>query len=371
MAADGTLRWALCGPGGVLACEGDQAPPAAELCELVLAAGLVRFAEPALPPGVARQGEAALGFALEEGLLNAPEENHYRLAAGIVAVTARAPLAQALAGLSANGVAVARVVAEEQCLPKPPQDGWSVARLANGWGVRLASGRALCVPHQGEALWAELLDGMPPGQLLVCGDEPLPIALRHLPATRRDKVDWRSTPIDAAHDFANGRSRWRRRLAPVGRRLARQAVLALAVLAMFDLALLAGQLGWLRWQQGRLADRLVEDARRMGAGPQSADQALNAARRHVAAARARRGLAQDGDLLPMLAALQPLLPEGGGMRHLRYRSGVLTVESVALPDAVPSDWRRRLAAAGWSVALTAPGQLTLTFAPIGSEETRP
>jgi type II secretion system protein L len=351
----------------------DDAPPPAEESEVIVAAGLCRFAEPALPPGAVRQNEAALGFALEEGLLNPPEENRYCLQGchGIdrVGVIARSTLLPALDWLSGHGLGATRILPEESGLPAPPAGGWTVASLARGWALRLDSGRALCVPLFGDALWRGLRAWSPPSQLLVCGDRPLPAVLHDLPKTSQPALDWRLDAMEGAHDFAAARTRWRR----IGRRwrqAARQAVLALLALALLDLTVQLGELGWLHWQQWRLTVGLTEAARGMGMRPSTDAGVLNQARQYVAAARARRGLAADGDLLPMLAALQPLLTDNAGLRRLHYRQGELSVEGDALPAVVSPTRQRLLSAGGWVVA-AAPGRLTLTFAPVVRLEAQP
>ncbi|TDR70747.1 type II secretion system protein GspL [Paludibacterium purpuratum] len=373
---DAEWRWALSsGLGAVLReGDGDEPPPPADDCELVLAAGLCRFAEPSLPPGAARQGESVLGFALEEGLLNAPEENRYSLQstgrAPQVCLTAQAPLRRIMASLSAAGQSVTRIVPEELCLPEPPADGWTLARLDSGWALRLGYHRALCVPLLGDALWHDLRAWASPAQILLCGDAPLPAALQDLPVTHRARPDWRTAAVDPAYDFAAGRRRWRQ----FGRqwlRIARQAGMALLALALLDLTLSAGELGWLRWQQWRMVDGMTEAAGRMGVRQAVGEDVLNQARRQLAVERTRHGLAQDGDFLPMLVALQPALTEQGALRRLRYRHGELTVEGETLPAEVAPAQRSRLAAQGWTVTVPAPGQVTLLFAPVRREGARP
>ena len=57
---------------------------------------------------------------------------------------------RAVAMLKSAGRLCDRILPEESLLPLPARDGWSVARGADGWLLRLSATRAIRLPYCGE-----------------------------------------------------------------------------------------------------------------------------------------------------------------------------------------------------------------------------
>ncbi|WP_215778265.1 type II secretion system protein GspL [Paludibacterium sp. B53371] len=357
--SDAQGRTLSSGQGGVL-------PRGADQCLLVLAAGTSRCARVALPGGTRRQTSALIAYALEEGLLNEAEDNRYASLPDRtdlrVCLTAQAPLQAVLGWLGRQGVAVSAIVPEEQCLPLPPADTWVVARREAVWAVRFADGQTLCVPHQGDALWATLRRRGEPQQLWLCGDSALPDALADLPWRRQPDCRWQQAQPVCAHDFSPPLARWWRTLRRVPA-LCREGVVLLSLLSLLEGGWLMAQWGWLSWQRAQLVAQMQQLAQPMGVTPRPAGaEVLDQARQQLAQRRLQHGLAQDGDLLPMLAALPSGLAEAGALQGLHYRQGLLTLQGSRPFPRLSREQSRLLAQGGWHVAQADALQLTLRFA---------
>lgn len=337
-------HWALQGREGSL-----ESAPGPAPCDLVLAAGLTRFARIALPVGVRSADGSLLGFALEDGLINAPDDNRF-LALGqrdgqwAVALTS-AGLGELLARLRQHGFPVVRIVPEELLLPLPPVDTWCVAAVDRGWMVRRSAHDAVTLPYAAEPLAAGLAAPTPPAAgLLLCGDGHLPDAWQQWPVHRGAPYDWRHAPLPAGAGFA--RDDWAPRLrAGHWPALGRHAAVLLAALLGLDLAVGLGELGWLALRTAAVERQMVADARASGVTADSGNDALFRLQAQLDRQRLLHAAPRSDGLFGLMAALDQVAdPTPLSLSALDYRAGQLRFHADGLERAQTARWQPMLAA---------------------------
>ncbi|MFC4488274.1 type II secretion system protein GspL [Chromobacterium aquaticum] len=354
------LPWALLGARGEVSAQGDGAPagwPRADRCELILPAGRTLFTQARLPDAVKQPTAAVLGFALEEGLINDPAANLYAVGAVLpdgrraVAVTEAFPVRRAVAMLKSAGRLCDRILPEESLLPLPARDGWSVARGADGWLLRLSAARAIRLPYCGELaeqlLFARLAAEWPPASLSVCGADAALVGAR-LPAWQGEPRqlaahDWCSGQAQQAFDFANGDLAANRRWRDWGPAL-RRSGLALGGLLAAQLALTLGQAGWYAWQKQSLSADIRAAAKPWIGGQAMPGSSALAMTRAVDKLRLSHGLPARDDALELMGALAALSGRELQTRSLSYDSGRLKLQVAEVPADTLQRWRSQLAA---------------------------
>lgn len=345
---------------------GSGHPPAPASCELVLAAGLTRFARVALPAGVRAAGGSLLGFALEDGLINAPEDNRFIVLGRSgerwdVALTG-AGLGAALARLRQGGYPVVCIVPEELLLPLPPDGGWSLAAVDRGWIVRRSCHDAVLLPYAAEALADDLAGEPPAAGLLVCGDARLPSAWQQWPVRRVAPYDWQRAPLPPGPGFA--RDDWAPRLGwhhwqSIGRR----AAVLLAVLLGLDLAVGLGELGWLAWRTDAVGRQMTAEARALGVTAASGEDALFRLQRLLDRQRLLHAAPRGDGLFGLLAALDQAADQTPlTLSALDYRAGRLRFRADGLDVAQTAHWQPMLAALQLELQREADGQWRLAHA---------
>ena len=363
--AQNGFPWALLDEDGRLLASGPEETscPHADETEWILPAGRTRWT--AIDwPGRGRPGRAALGFALEEGLINDPAENDYvcaeRLASGgwIVAVTAAAPLREALSWSGAHHPRPKRIVPEELLLPAPAPGMWTLGRIEAGWMLRQGRAAALFLPGAAGVLATDLGNERAPDGLILCGAFDVPEAWRHLSCERETAVDWRSARLQGPVNFAQGEltaGRWWRDWRPTLRRM---ALVMLGVLCV-EWAACAVEAGWLSWHQYRLSHQIVERAATLGVRAAAPDEALDKGRMALERLRQSRGLPLRFGALALMSGLEKA--SGGTLRlsSLNYQNGQL---SFSVEDVTPEElaaWRLQLARHRLVLKGDLPGPITL------------
>lgn len=361
------LPWALRDDEGrVLAAgePGDDWPDCAAV-ELILSAGRTRFGLVTLPEGVRLDGGVALGFALEESLINAPAENLYLAGQAAdddrhwVALTAAAPLLQARAWLAERGRSLMRIVPEEMLLPPPPPGGWTLAHGAHGYVLRLGRERGGFVPAGAEALLDGMCAGAAPQCLLLCGELALPQALAALARQTVPAHDWRRAPALAATDFARGALAAGPGWAD-GRAVLQKLGLLLLLLICLEWGLDASELGWLHWRQARLQRQIALQAAACGVSAASPRQTLARMGRQLELRRLEQGLPGRYGALELMSALDQAADAELRLDALDYRDGQLGLEISGLAEGRQALWRQRLAWRGLRLERDAAGQWLLT-----------
>nr|WP_199066319.1 type II secretion system protein GspL [Chromobacterium sp. ASV5] len=354
------LPWALLGARGELSAQGDSVPaswPRADRCELVLPAGRTLFSRLKLPDGVKQPTAAMIGFALEEGLANDPAANLYALggvgADGLraVAATEAFGVRRAVATLKSLGRLCDRIAPEECLLPLPSENGWSVARAADRWLLRLASGQAASLPLCGaeaeQALLAQLAGGQPPSAVLACGADAAELISRRMPGwqiepARHAGHDWRQGSWHAEFDFARGELAANRRWRDWGPSL-RRAGLLLGGLLAAQLLLTLGQSGWYAWQKHSLSQQIRETAKPwLGAQAMPGGSALPMTRA-VDKLRLSHGLPARDDAVALMGELAAASGRELQVRSLEYESGRLKLQAADVPAETLRRWRALLA----------------------------
>jgi len=350
-------EWALYDTKGSLLQRGSSEPrhwPAAEDCELVLAADQCLTLDVKLPAGVrgAARGGDLIAYAIEERLVGEVEHEH--LVAGEtrpdgqtqVWVIARARLRALLGALQQLARAPRRAFSELQLLPLA-SGCWSVCLGTQGGFVRVGaeagfvfdSGSARAEPpvalHLALAA-AKKADNPPESIDVYCApgidlDAGAWKSALGVPFRRAGEYEWRNFPARTARNLLTGE------FAPQGERgaawaafrpAASLAALVLVLYALFSI----GEWIWLDQQAGRLRARTVEIFR--AAFPQVqtiVDPSLQMQRLYDQAKR-ERGQLGESDFLPLLAAVSETLGSGGAYRSLSFEEGRLEL-AITLPNA--------------------------------------
>lgn len=365
-----TLAWSVCDARGRLldsGASGTAWPAGFRHCELLLPTACLRFASPVLPAGSDGLQGLALGYALEETLANAPEDNRYArcvdAADSAVLLLCRAPLDALLAQLRAQGLDVRRIVPDAMLLPCPPADGWTVLADAQGWLVRLDRLRALYLPAAAAPLAALPMSGLVlPGQILLCGATALPEAWRALPAAHTVAPDWRCAELDAAVDLLTGHERGRQGHWHTA--LGRAARLGLLLL-LCEIGLTLVESGGLLWSRWSLERDMHSTVQRLGLEGEPVARRLGAARRALDRLRGRHGLPERNGALMLMQALAQtglhIAPQA-----LEYSDDGLLL--TLAPEAAESLLRARstLAAQRLQLRESGAGRLLLAFAEEGT-----
>jgi type II secretion system protein L len=361
-----TLLWALRDASDRLLDSGVGVswPDARYRGELVLPTARMRFAEPQLPPGGALLRGVALGYALEDALANAPEDNGYARLVGaagaLVLLTGKAPLDALLTCLRARGFEPSCIVPDAMLLPAPPADGWSVGVDGQGWLLRLDRWRALRLPAAAAVLAAPLVEALGPQRLLSCGGGVLPEALLRLPCESVPAPDWRTARLDAAADLIADRSR----VSPQGRRWREALVRAgqiVLLLALCETGFALAESGWLIGKRLSLQHDQRATATRMGLGALPETARLAGARSALDARRLARGLPEQGGALLLMDALaQVMAGREAALHTVEYRNGRLLF---TLPPGAETDvarWREALSARHLALGKTDDGRSVLS-----------
>ena len=357
---DAPLEWVRVDASGRVRERGEAVPEALAKdlpCHAVVAADRVTLGRYA-PPGGRRLTGAALAFALEERLAEAPESVH--AVSGPVgadgqaafAVVDRAWFAEVLDRLAEAGRTPERVWAEPSLVPPEPETGvlvWQATPF-----LVLPEGAALGLPAAPEPARAliELALARSAVRTLVLRTAPGAGPAPDLPSQAGAPYEWATVPTAAGLDLRQGDFARRAGWTVNGAAWRPVAWLALALVAMNGLGLLA-QSGSQAWSAQRLAQS--QRAAFAAAFPEVkvVIDPVRQMRGKVAELSHRAGQPTEDDLLPLLAAAGKVLPATArqSARGLRYRPGVLTL---LLPAglAVPDAW----AAAGLSVARRASEQ---------------
>ncbi|MCD5362943.1 hypothetical protein LQT98_14740, partial [Chromobacterium aquaticum] len=231
------------------------------------------------------------------------------------------------------------------------RDGWSVARGADGWLLRLSAARAIRLPYCGELaeqlLFARLAAEWPPASLSVCGADAALVGAR-LPAWQGEPRqlaahDWCSGQAQQAFDFANGDLAANRRWRDWGPAL-RRSGLALGGLLAAQLALTLGQAGWYAWQKQSLSADIRAAAKPWIGGQAMPGSSALAMTRAVDKLRLSHGLPARDDALELMGALAALSGRELQTRSLSYDSGRLKLQVAEVPADTLQRWRSQLAA---------------------------
>ena len=353
--------------------------PAAEALEAVIAASLGRLVTLTLPPLQASRTRAAVGFALEDQLAGAPEDNHLALGAQSadgkvrVAIVAEAWMRMFMTASTRAGMRWHRIVLESD-LAQPPNGVWCwcAATQDRAGFVRTAEGATLAVgPITGNA---------PPDELV------LAIAGSRAPRPRQVRADVAgitSTLLAQASqttgvEFVAG-TPWRwSAMTPAAYvsaidlqtsndtgaaaaqridvlRLLRPAIWIAACALGIHVLASVGQWLWLEWQTTQAQSELRALAQ--SSAPEEAASAApaTAIMRRDATLRHRAGLVADDDALPLLARAAPALATlpAGVIRSLRFADGHVVFELQKLDPSQPARVQRELQRAGL-VTIVAP-----------------
>ncbi|GAB4121686.1 MAG: hypothetical protein Fur0040_01930 [Sideroxydans sp.] len=336
--------------------------PQAEAILAILPAAEVLTLARMLPPIKKRRLEAALPLAVEDATLSNAEELHVvpgaRLEDGrtVLHVVARERLRQVTAACAAAGLRLERVVAE-YALAAPRTDEWWVAWMGDrGW---------LALPHgQGWAL-GQGDAAQPPAELRLhwqaASRKPTVLRVQaasapqwaELPVVAAPAFDWRQAPLAAdAPNLLWGKFAPPLRMATYWPRLRPLLWIVLLALAIET----AGyNLQWLllareKAQLQQNMTRLLQET--FGSEVQVVDAPLQM-RRALAQARHAAGMADDGDLLPLLGRLSAAVAQQTGVevRALRYGGARLEAELLLPNQAAAEALQRSLAAQGGQATL--------------------
>lgn len=321
--------------------------PGAETCKLIIPANRVLLSQVQLPEQNRKKFMQALPYAVEDHIMADPESVH--VAAGPaqkdgslpVAIVERAWLKNVLASLQQIGIRP--VAAETEALLLPWREGvWTLAWHGNSGILRHA-------PYGGMAL-----DGgdplQPPPGLRLALDEassrPGSIQIDCENAVAPDITAWSNSlgvPVTLAKEqkqhvperhainllqgnFAPGNSLpdWLPQLRP--------AIILIAVLAGMQFTFSLLDWAMLKYEKHQLTASMEQNFR--SAFPDArviVDPALQM-RRNLAELRHAAGEPDQGDFLPLLASIVPLLGQNSKLHNLDYQQGILQL-GFALPDS--------------------------------------
>jgi general secretion pathway protein L len=375
-------QWALVNDGrepvtgeGPLA----ELPPRAERIQLVVPAAQVLITRARVPHAARRGPGSALAFAVEDHTAGEPDVNQVSWLGAmgdddVLAVLDKPGLARWRDALAAAGVPGYEVHCETLLLPWAAGE-WSLAwngregfvrtgkfegaatdsgdREAPPLSLRLMLEEAAARSAQPAAiaLYATVPDAAPD---LGAWTRELGIALR-LAGT----WDWRTAPPGAGVSLAQERQRWRAFTGAAARLRAAAWILG-AALAIQAAALV---IDWTSLANEQRTLRQQMESRFRAAFPDAVavvDPALQM-RRKLAEARHAAGLADSGDLLPMIEQVASGLKElpAGGLRTVSYESGRMTLELAAIDEAALRRAVTRLTQSGLIVDVTGTHTITV------------
>lgn len=380
-------EWALFDTAGRLLRGGRDRPgawPAADRREAVIAATRGRLATVSVPPLSPARAGAAVRFALEDQLADAPENSHVALAPqaadGSVrtAIVADEWMRAFMASSERCGVDWDRALLESDLAPAAPGNWrWCAASVTKTGFVRTDRGATIAVgPANGDSPPDELVLALAsageraPRSVRVDADGASATLLAN--ARKETRVEfaggkpWRwseATPTAFANaiDLLTGRygtavpSAQRADLA----RLFRPALWIVAIAVAIQLAGGVGQWLWLRWQNAAVERELASLARaavpEYAAGTNPELTPIAALMRRERDLKHRGGLAARDDFVPLLARAAPALGAlpPGALRGLSFGDGHVVLELQKLDPAQTSRLQRELQQAGL-VAIAAP-----------------
>ena len=382
--AERDAAWAVFDAAGRATSSGRGRPaawPAAARREAVVAARhgrLVKLNIPPLPPG---RIEAAARFALEEQLVDAPEDNHIAIAPQRsdgnlrAAIVARAWMDAFASASQRCGITWNRAVLESDLAPASPRLWrWCASSVTRPGFVRTDRGASLAVGSaNGDAPPAELSLALSrggadaPRAVRVDAEGVTPALLAQAGSSTGVEfvggTPWRwaeATPaaFSGAIDLLRDTPGVPRRQAFDFRRLRPALWLVVAALGIHIVATIGSWL-WLRWETASierdiaaLARAAVPEFAQAPAGEGSAAAALLRRERDL---RHRAGLAAADDFLPLLARAAPALASlpAGALRSLSYADGRLLLDLQKIDSAQAARLQRELQSAGL-VAIAAP-----------------
>ncbi|MBI4756223.1 MAG: hypothetical protein HY778_12565 [Betaproteobacteria bacterium] len=340
----------------------------------VIAADCLSVMRRRVPGGRAALQVGVLGYALEDGLLEEPDDTHVlRLgedAEGrtLAVVVARPLLATLIGALSAAGRTLARIVAETSLAAVKP-GRWTVLAAADGGWLFTALGYPVSVdiPPDGSAptvlriALAEAGTGRPDGidvWLRDAGAHPrvarwaVELGLEVVTAGSWDWAmgDWSVAPDLRVGDL-RPRPGWQERM--------RALRVPLAVLGLVGVVHLLGVLGLLgvrSLEERDLRNEAVALFREAFPEATAVVDPVLQMRRQMGGLLRAAGEAGAEDFLALLGRCSPVLAQlpPQALRGLEYRQGRLSLV-LGLPEAATGDLRGRLEALGLSVGLETTG----------------
>jgi general secretion pathway protein L len=371
--------WALVNAGrDPVAGDGPLAelPQLAERVQFIIPAAQVLITRANLPPAARGRAGAVLAFAVEEETVGEPGSNHVSWlgSAGetaVLAVVDRQGLACWHAALGAAGIHAYEVHCETLLLPWVSGE-WSLAWDGREGVVRSGEceGAATdCGDRQSPPLSLRLMldaaqeNQAPPRSIALYTTAPnvapdIESWTRELGISVRlaGMWDWRTALPDAGVSLVRERQRWRV-FTGAAARLRPAAWIVGAALAIHAAALV---IDWTLLANEQRAVRRQMESRFRAVFPDAVavvDPALQM-RRQLAAARHAAGLADSGDLLPMLEQVAAGMKEmpASNVRVVSYEGGRITLELTATEEAALRRTVARLREAGLRVdtAATAP-----------------
>jgi len=380
-------EWALFDHAGHLLRGGRDRPvdwPPADRREAVVAATHGRLATVTVPPMPPPRASAAVRFALEEQLADAPEDSHVALASQMAdgsvrtAIVADDWMRAFIASSERCGVDWDRALLESDLAPAAPGSWrWCAASVTRTGFVRTDRGATIAVgPANGDS---------PPGELALA----LSSAGAQAPRTVRVDADGASAALlanarkETRAEFVAGKPwRWSEatpaafanavdlltgrysatvasaQRADLAKRF-RPALWIVAIAIAVQVAAGVGQWLWLRWQTAAVERELASLARaavpEYAAGTNPELTPIAALMRRERDLKHRAGLAARDDFVPLLARAAPALGAlpAGALRGLTYGDGHVVLELQKLDPAQTSRVQRELQQAGL-VAIAAP-----------------
>jgi len=380
-------EWALFDAAGHLLRGGRDRPgawPAADRREAVIAATHGRLATVTVPPLPPARAGAAVRFALEEQLADAPEDSHVALASQMAdgsvrtAIVADDWMRAFIASSERFDVDWDRALLESDLAPAAPGSWrWCAASVTKTGFVRTDRGATIAIgPANGDS---------PPGELTLA----LSSAGAQAPRTVRVDADGASAALlanarkETRAEFVAGKPwRWSEatpaafanaidlltgrysatvasaQRADLAKRF-RPALWIVAIAIAVQVAAGVGQWLWLRWQTAALERELASLARaavpEYAAGTNPELTPIAALMRRERDLKHRAGLAARDDFVPLLARAAPALGAlpAGALRGLTYGDGHVVLELQKLDPAQTSRVQRELQQAGL-VAIAAP-----------------
>ena len=392
---DTAWRWALSEDGQQLTAQGEDPPalwPRADTLVAAVPPQALSWAHLDLPKVPAGRLRAALSGALEEGLLEEPEQLHFALSpqakAGrrtTVALLAKAPLTAALQAAEAAGRNIDRLVPlfEPGAVPRAHFQQADQAGPATVHLVWADDNGVAVVPLEGDgarelaqAAWSQ--QSAPPGPEQPAGPtvtwtstpaaaaraeawagRPVPVVPEWQPWLQAADSPWELRQFDLTPGHRGlrlGREAWRQFWSAPWRplRLGLAAAVAVNVLGLHAWA-------WQQQQAARAAQQAQVDLLK-STHPQIRvvlDAPLQM-QRELDRLRQAAGQPGEADLEAALAAAAAVWPAGQAPpQALRFERGRLTLSAPGLGGAPLASMNERLQPLGWSAAATG-AALTLT-----------
>ncbi len=332
-----SCAWVLSSSAGAVLSRGEGPPaswPAAASCEVILTADQLLLLRARLPAGRRGRTPAALGYSVEEFLLEEPER--YRFLAGALQTDGFTPvLAVAKQRMQRIGQALAQVGRRARWITAESL----VAPVFDGqWTLVLEAERGFLMqgPARGFAFDTDEAAAVPVELDLALQQSPGRDVRVYLgPEVRVDAAAWEArlgakflpggswdpllVPRGAAPDLAAGEFAG---TSSLGRAAPRWLAAGAVVLGIWALAVL-GHWGWLSYRSMSLAG--AQRAVALAAFPQAppGPDVLVTAQSQLDQLRRSRGLMGESDLLPLLAEVLDALGRGPQLRRLDYGAGRL------------------------------------------------